>query len=472
MVRRGVTGALHMNSSAEHATTEALAGSPAPDAVRRLCLRWLDAAAAASQRVMAGSDSEALHDFRVALRRLRTGMRAHWSLLAGDVGKQQRRRITELARATGAARDAEVQLRFVQECAERSAVHVEPFLARLQARAEATREDVLVEVLPRFGQKAPLLRELLSWYHLPVRVGEPPVSPTFAEHVGALVPDHAQALTSALATIGGADDDAHIHAARIAGKRLRYLLEPLAGEVAGVAELLVRLQNLQDVLGDLHDRHVFAALLRAGEVGADQHDRAALEALARLAHADVHVLFARFVAGWDAGGRAAFAASLASLASSLAKSEDVEIERKYLLAAAPAEAMAAPFVDIEQGWIPGRRVLERLRRSRDAAGERLTRTVKLGAGVRRIEIEEDVAPDLFARMWPLTAGRRLRKRRHRVPVGDLVWEIDVFADRDLVLAELELRQVDQEVDLPAWLAPLVVREVTDEPAYVNVNLAC
>ncbi|MGH2899473.1 MAG: CYTH domain-containing protein, partial [Solirubrobacteraceae bacterium] len=78
----------------------------------------------------------------------------------------------------------------------------------------------------------------------------------------------------------------------------------------------------------------------------------------------------------------------------------------------------------------------------------------------------------FARLWPLTAGARLRKRRHRVPDGALVWEIDEFLERPLVLAEIELPTAQTEVRVPAWLETWIVREVTDEPAYTNLRIAC
>ena len=55
-------------------------------------------------------------------------------------------------------------------------------------------------------------------------------------------------------------------------------------------------------------------------------------------------------------------------------------------------------------------------------------------------------------MWPLTLGRRLRKRRHAVPEGGLTWEIDQFLDRDLVLAEVELPSAETPVTVPKWLA--------------------
>jgi len=47
----------------------------------------------------------------------------------------------------------------------------------------------------------------------------------------------------------------------------------------------------------------------------------------------------------------------------------------------------------------------------------------------------------------------------------------VFEDRDLLLAEVELPSTYTQLTLPDWLAPHVVREVTNEPDYVNLNLA-
>jgi CYTH domain-containing protein len=97
--------------------------------------------------------------------------------------------------------------------------------------------------------------------------------------------------------------------------------------------------------------------------------------------------------------------------------------------------------------------------------------VKEGSGLVRLEIEETVTPEVFQALWPLTAGRRLRKRRYRVPDGDLTWEIDEFLDRDLVLAEVELPSVKADLSVPEWLRPSVAREVTDDPAYGNAELS-
>ena len=151
---------------------------------------------------------------------------------------------------------------------------------------------------------------------------------------------------------------------------------------------------------------------------------------------------------------------------------NVEIERKYLLSALPRLPHAIHTYDIDQGYIPGAKLMERLRRQRDENGDtRYFRTVKLGSGVQRMELEDETDQRVFEHLWQLTEGRRLTKRRHVVPNGKDMWEIDEFTDRPLLLAELELDRADAPVRIPTWLEPVLVREVTDEPEYSNRSLA-
>ncbi|HEV8215834.1 MAG TPA: hypothetical protein VGP95_08375, partial [Gemmatimonadaceae bacterium] len=94
------------------------------------------------------------------------------------------------------------------------------------------------------------------------------------------------------------------------------------------------------------------------------------------------------------------------------------------------------------------------------------------SGIQRIEIEEEATEAFFQAVWPLTLGRRVRKRRYHVDDNGLLWEIDEFLDRpSLWLAELELTHADEKVEIPDWLAPFVEREVTDDPSYTNRALA-
>jgi CYTH domain-containing protein len=128
-------------------------------------------------------------------------------------------------------------------------------------------------------------------------------------------------------------------------------------------------------------------------------------------------------------------------------------------------------VRIEQGYMPGDRLVERLRLEELNGKRSYLRTVKVGAGLVRTELEEETTSEMFKTLWPLTKGRRLTKKRHRVTQGDFTWEIDEFTDRDLVLAEIELPSADTQVELPDWLKPWVDREVTGEVAFLNSTLA-
>jgi len=149
-----------------------------------------------------------------------------------------------------------------------------------------------------------------------------------------------------------------------------------------------------------------------------------------------------------------------------------EIERKYLLRRLPTRVAGAPSFEIDQGYLPGQRIYERVRRSRGAEGVRYHRTIKAGSGIVRSEIEEETTELFFLTVWPLTRGCRVRKRRYVVQEGGVAWEIDEFLDRDgLWLAEVELETVDQVVQPPEWLREVIEREVTDDPAYTNYALA-
>ena len=148
-----------------------------------------------------------------------------------------------------------------------------------------------------------------------------------------------------------------------------------------------------------------------------------------------------------------------------------EIERKWLLSTLPPHVHSVAPADLAQGYLPGEALVERIRRETRDGVTRWLRTVKLGRGMSRIEIEEEASADLGAALFALTQGRRVTKRRYAVRDGTWTWEIDEFTDRDLTLAEIELPDEATAVALPSWLLPYVVREVTDDAAFTNWRLA-
>lgn len=153
-----------------------------------------------------------------------------------------------------------------------------------------------------------------------------------------------------------------------------------------------------------------------------------------------------------------------------------EIERVFLLTDMPAGMPSGETLRIEQGYLapaPAEAIAEgRLRRTKRADGTVVCHhTVKSGVGRVREEVERVISEQEFIAAWPRTAGKRIRKERTRVPVGARVWEVDRFLDLPLVLAECELEAPDEPLQIPPWMAPSVIREVTEEPEYRNYHLA-
>jgi CHAD domain-containing protein/CYTH domain-containing protein len=455
---------------------------PASEGARRLALTHLEAARAARTRVAASADPEALHDYRVALRRLRSCLRSYRPELRSTVTRKSRRRLDRIARATNRSRDLEVHLDWL---AAQGAAAEEPerpgiewLSGRLQDVQRREREAMLALDERLFPSLYERLSRQLQHYRLTVRLDGPEEPPTTATVAAQHLERAARRLDERLRRIQGEAGETEIHRARIAAKHLRYLLEPLAAGLPGGDALIERLKGLQDAFGDVHDAHVFLPALRTAQADTERDLRAdlgpGLRSLARSLRARALEAFGRASREWlDPAWRASFFEEVRAASEVLVHHprRGREVERKYLLSGLPPAATAAPSVEIEQGYLPGERLVERLRRIRGEDGVELVRTMKEGTGLVRLEVEESVAPEVFDALWPLTAGRRLRKRRHRVAGGELTWEIDQFLDRDLVLAEVELPAPEVEVAIPAWLGPWVQREVTDDPAYDNVELS-
>jgi CHAD domain-containing protein/CYTH domain-containing protein len=455
---------------------------PASEGARRLALAHLETARDARSRVATSADPEALHDYRVALRRLRSCLRSYRPELRSTVTRKSRRRLDRLARATNQSRDLEVHLGWLTAQAaaaeELERPGIEWLTARLEEGQRREREAMLALDKRLFPSLSERLSSQLQHYPLTVRLDQPEEPPTTATVAAQHLTSAAERLERRLGLIQGETGETEIHRARIAAKHLRYLLEPFAADLPGGDAVIERLKRLQDGFGDVHDAHVFLPTLRTAQADTERDLRAdlgpGLRGLARSLRARALEAFGRASREWlDPALRATFFAEVRAAAQALGSHarRGREVERKYLLSGLPPAAAGAPSVEIEQGYLPGDRLVERLRRIRGANGVELVRTMKEGSGLVRLEVEESVAPDVFNTLWPLTTGRRLRKRRHRVPDGELTWEIDQFLDRDLVLAEVELPAPEVAVAIPSWLGPWVQREVTGESTYDNVELS-
>ncbi len=145
----------------------------------------------------------------------------------------------------------------------------------------------------------------------------------------------------------------------------------------------------------------------------------------------------------------------------------VEVERKFLVPH-PPELEGTESDEIEQGYLAvGADGEVRLRRK----GDQLLLTAKRGSGISRDEAEVELDREAFERLWPLTEGRRLHKRRHVIPQGDLQIEVDVYEGdlEGLVVAEIEFDSEEEArgFEPPDWIG----EEVTGDVRYLNETLA-
>jgi CHAD domain-containing protein/CYTH domain-containing protein len=470
---------------------------PAEEAARLIALYLLRDLIDQRPRVDYPDDNEALHDFRVAMRRLSTTLKSYRRLLDGSVTKRSRKRLQRLAQSSRESRDLEVHIEWARAqdsgLTPRQQAGLRWHLARLERRKRDWDAAWRADVAGRFPVLEQELQHQLEIYRLRVEPGSS--GRRLAAYViGRRVLRSGAELERRLADLGIDPTPVGAHRTRLAAKALRYLLEPIERQVEAAAPLLERLARLQHQLGELTDSHALLEELgKALEAAAAQpvepsandpsapeqvsneveDPRAGLLALAKRLRERGDQALRTVRQEWLDGAADDFFAGLTQLGGSVAERADrlLEIERKFLLRRLPETAEEVPGVEIEQGWLPGTRVVERWRKVR-ASGEPICyRTVKSGQGLTRVELEEKTSSELFENIWPLTEGRRVVKRRRRVAADGVTWEIDEFLDRELVLAEVELPSRDAAVEVPEWLRPYVVREVTGDPEFSNRKLA-
>jgi adenylate cyclase len=147
----------------------------------------------------------------------------------------------------------------------------------------------------------------------------------------------------------------------------------------------------------------------------------------------------------------------------------VEIERKFLVNSDAFIAQASAKHTIAQGYLnsnPDRTVRIRI------MGESGFITIKgkgNESGMTRSEWETEI-PLMDARpLLSLCEPGKIEKTRYNVPVGNHIFEVDVFHGENdgLVIAEIELSSEPEEFEKPSWLG----EEVTGDKRYYNAYLS-
>lgn len=146
----------------------------------------------------------------------------------------------------------------------------------------------------------------------------------------------------------------------------------------------------------------------------------------------------------------------------------IEIERKFLVKGEAWRKQAIGKL-YGQGYIATKDGITTVRIR--ITGEQGYITIKgKTEGIGRAEFEYEI-PVNDARIMLETLCDRpfIEKIRYKLKIDNLVWEIDEFLgeNQGLVIAEVELENENQKINLPEWVS----EEVTHDLRYYNVNLA-
>jgi CHAD domain-containing protein len=233
-----------------------------------------DEVAPAVARVFAKSDTEAIHDMRVAIRRLRTALKLVRPIYSRYYADAARAGLTTVHRATSALRDEEV----LEETLGDLDVKDETFhewRRRRKARERSLRRVVLERL--RTGELDRALALTRALVALPVRPSRERDLEKFAQKC---VQD-ARAAVESMRFVAVTDIEG-LHALRIAYKHLRYTAEIFESVLpADLAALAKPAALFQKRLGEIHDIDVAGDALGRARGLADVTRGRALAALSR-----------------------------------------------------------------------------------------------------------------------------------------------------------------------------------------------
>ncbi len=251
-----------------------------------------------------GSDIEALHDMRVASRRMRAALGVFKECFPKRYRTVVEEEIRGITQALGQVRDQDVFVDFLQNS--------KPGLPKQNIRWLIDREKqiregariVMLNALDRFEESDIVCRveTLVEHARLTKANSKKLKKNQFGRQAYDLVVPRLQTLCSFDNIITNPEDVTGLHAMRIAAKKFRYTLEifaPCFGEA--LQQCLLQLKTLQDYLGKVHDYDVWSAKLAAycNDPGLSEKRRQSLNLLIDFISNDRSDTYNQLLAFWQ-----------------------------------------------------------------------------------------------------------------------------------------------------------------------------
>lgn len=237
------------------------------EAARKLVGVQLEAIRAHDPGTRIGTDPEALHDMRVAVRRLRAIVRTLHDGFPAALGASLREDLRWLGRELGPVRDFDVQIErvtaFAAAVPPSLRTSFDEFLGHLRARRDAERRIMLTSLDGRRYQQLLLKLERFADGRTRVVKAEPGTRLAAELAAEKLTKTYRKVIRKGRA-VGPLPTPEQLHELRIRAKRLRYVLE-FFGSIAGKPAVRAarRLARLQDLLGAYNDSVTAASFVQA-----------------------------------------------------------------------------------------------------------------------------------------------------------------------------------------------------------------
>ncbi len=246
------------------------------DKVRQLALRQLDRFMSLEPKVLRGDDPDAIHDIRVASRRLQQVLDLLYPRPRPREVQRLRRQVRRCRRALGEVRNCDVILAEVErKLARKRTPSRETWTAASHylRQRRASRFERAVRKLSKVNL-AVLYVHLKEWIASDGAATErahlPPASPLYELPVREPLPQRVareleqvwQAFEAQVLHSHQDPRPAVVHGVRIAAKRVRYLIEVVhACDVPGSSDAVAWFRQLQTHLGDWHDLDVLEQMI-------------------------------------------------------------------------------------------------------------------------------------------------------------------------------------------------------------------
>ncbi|MGD0125534.1 MAG: CHAD domain-containing protein [Terriglobia bacterium] len=244
--------------------------------VRKLALRHLNRFISLEAKVLKGEDPDAIHDMRVASRRLQQILDLIFPAPLPREARRLRRKIRRCRRALGDVRNCDVLLEHAERrLARRRSSNREALTAVKQYIQERRSESFTraIRKLSKLNLAVFYMRTKAILDRLGPKADQGHIALPPAHTNGVVLEPFPARLAQALVrvwnefekqvAVSQSDPRAtSIHAARIGAKRLRYLLEVVSQfGMPGSSQALAWLRRIQQHLGDWHDMEVLEEMI-------------------------------------------------------------------------------------------------------------------------------------------------------------------------------------------------------------------